>query len=82
MFENLSLEELNKVVEEATKRRDEMLATYREKAKEELRTAWKKYRKLCPWGIDDYICNWECECGRIEDIDFDLARHIDEWLSR
>lgn len=82
MFKNLSLEELNKVVEEATKRRDEMMAAYRKNAKEELRAAWKKYRELCPEGIDDCICDWECECGRIEDIDFDLARHIDEWLSR
>lgn len=81
MFENLSLEELNKVVEEATKRRDEMMATYRKNAKEELRAAWKKYRELCPEGIDDTIDDVECECGRVDDIDFDLARHFDRWLN-
>ena len=81
MFENLSLEELNKVVEEATKRRDEMMATYRKNAKEDLRTAWKKYRELCPEGIDDTIDDVECECGRVDDIDFDLARHFDRWLN-
>lgn len=82
MFENLSLEELNKVVEEATKRRDEMMATCLKNAKEELRAAWKKYRELCPEAIDDCICDWECVCGRIEDINFNLARHIEEWLNR
>ena len=81
MFENLSLEELNKVVEEATKRRDEMMATYRKNAKEELRAAWKKYRELCPEGIDDTIDDVECECGRVDDIDFDLARHFDRWIN-
>lgn len=81
MFENMSLEELNKVVEEATKRRNEMMATYRKNAKEELRAAWKKYRELCPEGIDDYVCDYECECGRVDDINFDLARHIDKWLN-
>ena len=81
MFENLSLEELNKVLEEAIKRRDEMVATYRKNAKEELRAAWKKYRELCPEGIGDTIDDVECECGRVDDIDFDLARHIDRWLN-
>lgn len=81
MFENMSLEELNKVVEEATKRRDEMMATLCKKAKEDLRTAWMKYRELCPEGIEDCIFDYECECGRIDDIDFDLARHIDSWLN-
>lgn len=81
MFENMSLEELNKVVEEATKRRDEMLATHRKNAKEELRAAWKKYRELCPEGIDNYIYDYECECGRVDDIYIDLARHIDKWLN-
>jgi hypothetical protein len=81
MFENMSLEELNKVVEEATKRRDEKMAICRKIAKEDLRTAWKKYRDLCPEGIDDAVFDYECECGRVEDIDFDLARHIDKWLN-
>lgn len=81
MFENMSLEELNKVVAEATKRRDEMMATYRNLAKEDLRAAWKKYRKLCPEGIDDAVFDYECPCGRYDDIDFDLAYHIDKWLN-
>ena len=81
MFENLSLEELNKVLEEATKRRDEMMATYRKNAKEELRAAGTKYRDLCPEGIDDAVFDYECECGRYDDIAFDLAYHIDKWLN-
>jgi glutamyl-tRNA reductase len=81
MFENLSLEELNKVLEEATKRRDEMMATYRKNVKEELRAAWKKYRKLCPEDIYTPVFDYECECGRVEDIAFDLAYHIDKWLN-
>lgn len=82
MFENLSLEELNKVVAEATKRRDEMMATYRKNAKEDLRAAWKKYRELCPEGIDDAIEDFECDsCEQVWDVYFNLAEHIDKWLN-
>lgn len=82
MFENMSLEELNKVVEEATKRRDEMMATYRNLAKADLKMAWEKFRSLNKEGLE-WCVSHECnECGHEDDAWFDLFNEIDSWLRR
>ena len=81
MFENMSLEELNKVVEEATKRRDEMMATYRNIAKADLKMAWEKFRSLHKEGLEWCVEDFECiQCGECHDVWFDLFNAIDSWL--